>query len=94
MLDIEYCRDNQIDITAPTRISILNLLTMDSDLKKMAKKAVSLKLAASFLRILQAMRAAGFSDKDASNVSKQMHVRRALERLKQQQTDVYQRCTT
>ena len=53
----------------------------------MAKKAASLKLAASFLRIPQAMRAAGFSDEDASNVSKQMHVRRALERLKQQQTD-------
>ena len=49
VLDIEYCRDNQIDITAPTRISILNLSTMDSDLKKMAKKAASLKLAASFL---------------------------------------------
>jgi hypothetical protein len=87
VLDIEYCRDNQIDITATTRISILNLSTMDSDLKKMAKKAASLKLAASFLRIPQAMRAAGFSDEDASNVSKQMHVRRALERLKQQQTD-------
>jgi len=87
VLDIEYGRDNQIDITAATRISILNLSTMDSDLKKMAKKAASLKLAASFLRIPQAMRAAGFSDEDASNVSKQMHVRRALERLKQQQTD-------
>jgi len=87
VLDIEYCRDNQIDITAPTRISILNLSTMDSDLKKMAKKAASLKLAASFLRIPQAMRAAGFSDEDASNVAKQMHVRRALERLKQYPTD-------
>ena len=64
---------------------------MDKDLKKMAKKAASLKLVAPFLQIPQAMRAAGFSDEDASNVAKQMHVRRALERLKQQQTGAYQR---
>jgi len=55
VLDIEYCRGNQIDITAPTRISILNLLTMDSDLKKMAEKGALVKLVASFLRIPQAM---------------------------------------
>ena len=70
VLDIEYCRDNQIDITAHTGISVLNLSAMDSDLKKMVKKAASLKLAASFLRIPQAMRAAGFSNEDASNVAK------------------------
>jgi hypothetical protein len=63
---------------------------MDSNLKKMAKKAASLKLVAPFLQIPQAMRAAGFSDEDTSNVAKQMHVCRALKRLKQQQTDVYQ----
>ena len=90
VLDIEYCRDNQIDVTAPTRISILNLSTMDSNLKKMVEKAASYKLAASFLRVPQAMRAAGFSDEDESNVAKQMHVCRALKRLNQQQTDAYQ----
>ena len=62
----------------------MNMSTMDSDLKKMVEKAALYKLAASFLMVPQAMRAAGFSNKDASNVAKQMHVRPALERLKQQ----------
>ena len=66
VLDIEYHRNNQINITAPSRISILNMYTMDSDLKKMVEKAASYKLLASFLKVSQAMRAAGFSDEDAS----------------------------
>mgnify|MGYP000677835228 FL=1 len=90
VLDIEYHRNNQINLAAPSRISILNMYTMDSDLKKMVEKAASYKLSASFLKVPQAMRAAGFSDEDASNVAKQMHFRLALERLKQQQTNTYQ----
>jgi hypothetical protein len=42
------------------------MYTMDSDLKKMVEKAASYKLLASFLKVSQAMRAAGFSDEDAS----------------------------
>ncbi len=84
MLDIEYCCKNQINIAAPSRISILNVYyTMDSDLQKMVEKAALYKLSASFLKVPQAMRAAGFSDEDTSNVAKQMHVRRALARLTQ-----------
>ena len=60
MLDNEYRRDNQINIAAPSRISISNMHTMDSNLKKMVEKAVLYKLEASFLMIPQAMRAAGF----------------------------------
>ncbi len=60
--------------------------TIDSDVKKLAEQAASYVLHASFLKVPQAMRAVGFSDEDASNVAKQMHVRRAMQRLKQRQT--------
>ena len=64
MLDNEYRRDNQINIAAPSRISISNMRTMDSNLKKMVEKAASYKLEASFLMVPQAMQAAGFSDEE------------------------------
>ena len=53
----------------------------------MVEKAALYKLSASFLKVPQAMRAAGFSDEDESNVAKQMHVSWALARLTQQQTN-------
>ncbi len=60
---------------------------MDSDLKKWAEKAVSIRLAAPFLKVPQAMQAASFSDEDAQDAAKQMHIRRAIRRAQQLQKE-------
>jgi hypothetical protein len=49
MLDFDYPRSNQPHIPAPSRLLILNMSMMDSDLKKQAEKAASISLAAPFL---------------------------------------------
>ncbi len=59
----------------------------DGDLKKRAEKAASIHLAAPFLKVLQAMQASGFSDEDAQDTAKQMHVRRAILRAQQLQKE-------
>ncbi len=51
--------------------------TKDSDFKRKVEQAAMIQLAASFLKIPQAMRAAGFTDEDSKSTAKQMQVRRA-----------------
>jgi hypothetical protein len=87
MLDFDYLCNNQLHIPAPSRLLILNISMKDSDLKKRAEKAASICLAAPFLKVPQAMQAAGFSDEDAQDAAKQMHVRRAILRAQQLQKE-------
>jgi hypothetical protein len=49
--------------------------TKDSDFKRKVEQAAMIQLAASFLKIPQAMRAAGFTDEDSKSAAKQMQVR-------------------
>jgi len=46
----------------------------DSDFKRKVEKAAAIQLGASFLKIPQAMRAAGFTDVDSKSTAKQMQV--------------------
>jgi len=55
--------------------------TKDSDFKRKVEQAVTIQLAASFLKIPQAMRAAGFTDEDSKSAAKQMQVRRAWDAM-------------
>ncbi len=59
----------------------------DSDLKKQVEKAASIHLAAPFLKVPQAMRAAGFLGEDTQDAAKQMHIRRAILRAQQLQKE-------
>ena len=55
--------------------------TKDSDFKRKVEQAATIQLAASFLKIPQAMRAAGFTDEDSKSAAKQMQVRRARDAM-------------
>ena len=58
--------------------------TKDSDFKRKVEQATTIQLAASFLKIPQAMRAAGFTDEDSKSAAKQMQVcwaRDAMQKL-------------
>ena len=55
--------------------------TKDSDFKRKVEQAATIQLAASFLKIPQAMRAAGFTDEDSKSAAKQMQVRRAWDAM-------------
>jgi hypothetical protein len=54
---------------------------MDRDLKRKVEQAATIQLAASFLKIPQAMRAAGFTDEDSKSAARQMQVRRARDAM-------------
>ena len=53
----------------------------DSDFKRKVEQAATIQLAASFLKIPQAMRVAGFKDEDYKSAAKQMQVRRAQDAM-------------
>ena len=53
----------------------------DSDFKRKVEQAATIQLAASVLKIPQAMRAAGFTDEDSKSAAKQMQVRRARDAM-------------
>ena len=56
--------------------------TKDSDFKtRKVEQAATIQLAASFLKIPQAMRAAGITDDDSKSAAKQMQVRRAWDAM-------------
>ena len=55
--------------------------TKDSDFKRKVEQAATIQLAASFLKIPQAMHAAGFMDEDSKSSSKQMQVRQARDAM-------------
>ena len=53
----------------------------DSDFKRKVVQATAIQLAASFLKIPQAMRPAGFTDEDSKSAAKKMQVRRARDAM-------------
>ena len=55
--------------------------TEDSDFKRKVEQAATIQLGASFLKIQQAMRAAGFTDVDSKSAAKQMQVSRARDAM-------------
>jgi hypothetical protein len=55
MLEFDYPCSNHSHIPAPSRLSILTMSMMDSDLKKRAENAALIHLAAPFLKVLQAI---------------------------------------
>ena len=55
--------------------------TKDSDFKRKVEQAAMIQLGASFLKIPQAMRGAGFTDVDSKSAEKQMQVRRAWDAM-------------
>ena len=55
--------------------------TKDSDFKRKVEQAANIQLGASFLKIPQAMHAAGFTDEDSKSAAKQMQVRRARDAM-------------
>jgi hypothetical protein len=68
MLDFDYPRSIQPHIPAPSRLLILTMSMMDSDLKKRAEKAASIRLAAPFLvKVPQAICVDGADNKDADD---------------------------
>jgi hypothetical protein len=70
VLDFDYLRNIQPHIPSPSRLLILNISMIDSDLKNWAETAASIRLAAPFLKVPQVMQAAGFSDEDAQDAEK------------------------
>jgi hypothetical protein len=56
--------------------------TIDGDFKRKVEQAATIQLSAPFLKIPQAMRAAGFTDEDSRSAAKQMQVRRARDALR------------
>jgi hypothetical protein len=61
------------------------------------EQAATIQLAASFLKIPQAMRAAGFTDDDSKSAAKQMQVRRAwdaMQKLTRMNETLQQRTTS
>jgi hypothetical protein len=67
VLDFDYPCGNQLHIPAPSRLLILTMSIMDSDLKKRAEKALSICLAAPFLKVLQGICLNGADDNNADN---------------------------
>jgi hypothetical protein len=70
--------------------------TKDSDFKRKVEQAAAIQLAASFLKVPQAMRAAGFTDEDSKSAAKQMQVRRAwdaMQKLTRKNETLRQRTT-
>ena len=57
------------------------MFSKDSDCKRKVEQATTIQLAASFLKIPQAMRAAGFIDEDSKSAAKQMQVCRARDAM-------------
>jgi len=55
--------------------------TKDSDFKRKVEQAANAQLGASFLKIPQAMRTAGFTGVDFKSAAKQMQVRRARDAM-------------
>ncbi len=55
--------------------------TKDSDFKRKVEQAATIQVAASFLKILQAMHVAGFTDEDSKSTVKQMQVCRARDAM-------------
>ena len=55
--------------------------TKESDFKRKVEQAATIQLAASFLKIPQAMRAAGFTDEDSKSAAKQLQVRWAWDAM-------------
>ena len=55
--------------------------TKDSDFKRKVKQAARIQLGASFLKIPQAIHAAGFMDVYSKITAKQMHVRQARDAM-------------
>ena len=53
----------------------------DIDFKRKVELAATIQLVASFLKIPQAMRAAGFTNVDSKSAAKQMQVRRARDAM-------------
>ena len=53
----------------------------DIDFKRKVELAATIQLVASFLKIPQAMRAAGFTNADSKSAAKQMQVRRARDAM-------------
>ncbi len=71
--------------------------TKDSDFKRKVEQAVTIQLAASFLKIPQAMRAAGFTDEDSKSAANQMQVRwawDAMQKLTWTNTMLWQQTTS
>jgi hypothetical protein len=66
-IDFDYSCSNQPHILAPSRLLILTMSMMDSDLKKQAEKAASICLAAPFLKVLQAICVDGADDGNTDN---------------------------
>ncbi len=54
---------------------------MDGDFKRKVEQAATIQLSAPFLKIPQAMRAAGFTDDNSKSTAKQMQVRRARDAM-------------
>ena len=67
MLDFDYPHSNQPHIPAPSRLSILTMSMMDSGLKKWVDNAVSIRLAAPFLKVPQAICVNSADNNDADN---------------------------
>jgi hypothetical protein len=67
MLDFDYPRSNQPHILAPSILSILTKSITDSDLKKQAEKAPSIRFAAPFLKVPQAICINGADDNNADD---------------------------
>jgi hypothetical protein len=67
VLDFDYPHSNQPHIPAPSRLLILTMSMMDSDLKKQAEKAALIGLAAPFLKVSQAICIDGTEDDDADD---------------------------
>ena len=55
--------------------------TIDGDFKRKVEQAATIQLSAPFLKIPQAMRAAGFTDEDSKSAARQMQVRRARDAM-------------
>jgi hypothetical protein len=67
MFDFDYLCNNQPHIPAPSRLSILTMSMMDSDLKKRAEKATLISLAAPLLKVPQAICVDGTDDDNADD---------------------------
>ncbi len=67
MLDFDYPHSTQPHIPTPSRLLILTMSMMDSDLKKQAKKAMSIRLAALFLKVPQVISVDGTDNNNADH---------------------------
>ena len=62
--------------------------TRGSDLKKWAEHAASIKLAAPSLKIPRVIQAAGFSNEDVQDMTKQIHIHWAIPKAEQLQKEM------